>query len=359
MRNDLLRALAGQRVEATPVMGDVEKTTILAAAPGGYGGGYGQDDRWDDEDEAARRRRRKIIAIVAVLAVLLLGGAIAAAIALSGGNGKPTTTNVDVPAVQGLDQATAQQQITGAGLKVGNVTQAPSTTVDQGKVISSDPAGGASVARGSTVTLVVSAGPDTIPVPNVVGLSEDRARQTLKNAGFTSVSSRPADSLEDAGNVVAVDPAEGQQAAKNATITLQISTGTIKVPDVTGKAEADARKALTDAGFSAGQIQSVPVDAGTATPGTVVHTDPGAGTAVGRGDTIKLQIATAATQLTVPDVTGQTKDAAVQTLKAAGFTNVKPEGGSDGPTPGTVVSTEPPAGSKAAPDDEIVVHFVG
>ena len=31
MRADLLRALAGQRVEATPVMGDAEKTTILGA----------------------------------------------------------------------------------------------------------------------------------------------------------------------------------------------------------------------------------------------------------------------------------------------------------------------------------------
>src|SRR4051794_7303352 len=42
MRNDLLRALAGQRVEATPVMGEEEKTTILAAPPGGYGMGGGR-----------------------------------------------------------------------------------------------------------------------------------------------------------------------------------------------------------------------------------------------------------------------------------------------------------------------------
>src|SRR5688500_12664287 len=75
MRSDLLRALAGQRVEATPVMGDAEKTTILAATPGGYG--YDDDD-WADED-ADRRRKRQIIAIAAVLGVLLLGAAIAIA----------------------------------------------------------------------------------------------------------------------------------------------------------------------------------------------------------------------------------------------------------------------------------------
>jgi serine/threonine-protein kinase len=359
MRNDLLRALAGQRVEATPVMGDAEKTTILAAAPAGYGAGYGQEDRWDDEDEEARRRRRRIIAIVAVLAVLLLGGAIAAAIALSGDKAAPTTQNVNVPALLGLGQAAAEKAITDAGLKVGDETQAPSTTVDQGKVVSSDPASGASVARGSTVKLVISAGPDTVTVPNVVGLSEDRARQTLKGAGFMNVSSRPTDSLEDEGNVVAVDPAEGQQAAKNATITLQISTGTIKVPDVKGKTAADAQKALTDAGFSAGQIRTTEVDPGTATPGTVVSTDPGAGTAVGRGDTITLQVAKADNTKTIPDVAGQTEAQARATLAAAGFTKVTTQGGADGETPGTAAGTDPPAGTKAAPDAEIVILMIG
>src|SRR5690242_7744455 len=60
MRNDLLRAIAGQRVEATPVMGDAEKTTILGAAPAGYGygQGYGPED-WSEEDEEAYRRQRR------------------------------------------------------------------------------------------------------------------------------------------------------------------------------------------------------------------------------------------------------------------------------------------------------------
>jgi serine/threonine-protein kinase len=290
MRNDLLRALAGQRVEATPVMGDAEKTTILAAAPGGYGGGYGRDDRWDDE-EAARRRRRRTIAIVSVLAVLLLGGAIAAAIALSGGDKTPPTTQVQVPALTGQTEAAARTAIEGAGLKVGEVTTAASSTVDQGLVISSDPASGASVNKGSTVTLVISGGPDTVTVPNVVGLSEDRARSTLEQAGFTSVNSRQTDSLESEGTVVAVDPAEGKQAARNTPITLQVSTGTIKVPEVTGKSESEARSLLTQAGFRDGQIISQDVESDAVPEGAVVGTEPRAGSAVGAGEDIILKIA--------------------------------------------------------------------
>ena len=253
-----------------------------------------------------------------------------------------------------------EKAIIDAGLKVGDVIQAPSIIVAQGKVVSSDPAGGASIDKGKPVNLVISAGPDTVAVPNVVGLSEDRARDTLKNAGFTSVSSRPQDSLEDEGNVVAVDPAEGQQAGKNTTITLHVSTGTIKVPDVKGKTAADAQKALTDAGFSAGQIRTTEVDPGTAAPGTVVSTDPGAGTAVGRGDTITLQVAKADNTKAIPDVTGQNEAQARATLAAAGFLKVRHQDteAPNGEAPGTVVGTDPQAGSKAAPDQEIVLLVV-
>jgi beta-lactam-binding protein with PASTA domain/predicted Ser/Thr protein kinase len=360
MRNDLLRALAGQRVEATPVMGDAEKTTILSATRGGYGGGYGDDDRWDDQDDQARRRKRRIIAIVAVLAVLLLGGAIAAAIALSRDDPPPATAQVQVPPLANLDRAAAEKAITDAGLTVGTISIAASTTVPEGSVVSSDPSGGASVDKGSAVSLVVSGGPDTVEVPNVVGLTEDRARSTLEQAGFTSVNSRQTDSLEKAGNVVAVDPGEGEQAALSSPITLQVSTGTIKVPDVTGKTEAEARSTLTDAGFADSQIVSQSVESDTVPVGAVVDTDPRAGSAVSAGEDITLNIAAAPETITVPNVTGQTEAAARQTLRNAGFTNVsRVDSEGDGEQAGIAVGTDPPAGSKVAPDDEIVLLVVG
>ncbi|TFV85712.1 Stk1 family PASTA domain-containing Ser/Thr kinase [Blastococcus sp. CT_GayMR16] len=361
MRNDLLRALAGQRVEATPVMGDAEKTTILSATPGGYGGGYSDEDRWDDEDEQARRRKRKIIAIVAVLAVLLLGGAIAAAIALSGDDAPPATSQVQVPPLVNVERTAAEKAITDAGLTVGTVDVAASATVPEGSVVSSDPSSGASVDKGSAVNLVVSGGPNTVEVPSVIGLTEDRARDTLDRAGFTSVNSRQVDSIEDEGTVVAVDPGEGEQAALGSPITLQVSTGTIKVPDVTGKSEAEARSILTTAGFADGQITSENVESDAVPQGAVVGTDPRAGSAVGAGEDITLQIAAPAETITVPATTGQSEAAARTTLQNAGFTNISrvDTEGTPGQTAGTVVGTDPPAGSKAAPGDEIVLLVVG
>jgi serine/threonine protein kinase/beta-lactam-binding protein with PASTA domain len=288
MRNDLLRALAGQRVEATPVMGDAEKTTILAAT---RGGGY-DSEAWDDDERERTRRKRRIIAIVSVLAVLLLGGAVAVAIAMSRTEDpQATVEQVQVPALANLQQAAAEQAITDAGLEVGTVTTEASTTVDEGLVIRSSPAGGAQVQLGSTVDLFVSGGPDTIAIPNVVGLDEDRARGTLEQAGFTSINSQQVDSLEEEGTVVAVSPQESAQAAPSTPIRLQISTGTVRLPDVANRNEAEARQILTDAGFSSGQIVNQSAERDDVAEGTVVGTEPGSGTAVGAGEEIVLLIA--------------------------------------------------------------------
>jgi len=300
MRNDLLRALAGQRVEATPVMGDAEKTTILAAPPGGYD--YGEED-WDDQDDA-RRRKRRIIAIVAAVAAVLLIGGVVAAVLLNRDPEQPAVQQVAVPGILNQDQAAAEAALKAAGLEVGTVTQAPSDQDQVGKVIQTDPAGGTRVDEGTTVNLTVGTGPDAITVPNVVGLTEDEARANLENAGFTgSISTRQVSSLAEEGRVTAVTPEQNSQASPSQAIVLSISLGTIKLPDVQGKTEADARSILTDAGFSDSQIVTQSVERDDATQGTVVETQPGPNSAVGAGQEITLLVAVPVPPTTTPTTT--------------------------------------------------------
>ncbi|MCW2622812.1 MAG: pknB [Frankiales bacterium] len=356
MRSDLLRALAGQRVEATPVMGDAEKTTILAATPGGYG-----DDRWDvDEDE--RKRKRRIIAVVTALALLLVAGAIAIAVAMSGDDPPPAAVMVRVPAVLNLTEADARQQLTDATLEVGDVTQQETTDPNQvGKVLTSTPAPGAEVEEGSAVALVVGVAPDSITVPDVIGLDEQRARDALTAAGFTgNVNTRDEDSLEEEGTVASVNPVVGQSAAPGATITLGLSTGTIELPDVTGRPEAEARKALTDAGFTDVQISTEQVD--SAEPvGIVVATTPGAGSAASTGTRIVLQVSSGPGDITVPaSVIGQTEAQARQTLQTAGFTGpitIERIAAEPGETPERVSYSDPPPGT-AAPASQAIILYI-
>ncbi len=67
---------------------------------------------------------------------------------------------VQVPSVVGQDEAAAESELRAAGFRVRKVTE-PSPTVRSGQVIRSDPGAGAQLDKGSTVTLVVSTGPQT------------------------------------------------------------------------------------------------------------------------------------------------------------------------------------------------------
>ncbi len=90
---------------------------------------------------------------------------------------------VDLPALEGTNGDDAQKALKDLGLKVDR-SDVTSESVPAGVVISMDPAGGTTVFRGDTVELVVSTGPPLVKVPNVVGRSEDKARDELTKAGF-------------------------------------------------------------------------------------------------------------------------------------------------------------------------------
>jgi hypothetical protein len=89
---------------------------------------------------------------------------------------------VIVPNVVGLTQAAAGTALTNAHLTTGTVTQAYSTTVTAGLVISQDPASGATAANGSAVALVVSQGP---PPPITGGIRINNNRSATNNRTVT------------------------------------------------------------------------------------------------------------------------------------------------------------------------------
>ncbi|WP_216871046.1 Stk1 family PASTA domain-containing Ser/Thr kinase, partial [Modestobacter excelsi] len=289
MRADLLRAVAGQRVEATPVMSDAEKTTIIGAASGGLGHGGG----WDDQ-AAQKRKRNRVIALV-VGALVLIGGVIAIALALTGGSGDdapPAATQVTVPDLTGKTQDEATAAITGAGLTVGTISREASTEEQRDTVLSSDPASGEKADPQAPVRLVIGGGPNTIAVPDVVGQDQDAAMSALEGAGFTgSISTQQERSLAPEGQVISVDPAAGSQAAPDTRITLRVSTGSIELPDVRGLTESAAREQLVAAGIDNGNIESTNAESDAVAAGNVVNSDPGPRAAVAEGDVITLLIA--------------------------------------------------------------------
>ena len=90
-----------------------------------------------------------------------------------------------------------------------------SDDIEAGLVIGTEPGAEAQVARGETVTLVVSRGPDLVKVPDVIGMSFSDAYDTLAAAGFVVKD-------EGEGNrVVGTDPEGGTMARRGSTVTIQ------------------------------------------------------------------------------------------------------------------------------------------
>ncbi|SDK44576.1 serine/threonine protein kinase [Nocardioides sp. YR527] len=101
----------------------------------------------------------------------------------------------------------AKKSLEADGLKV-EIEEEESQEIQPGTVLSQSPNSG-TLPRGETVTLVVAKGPDSVPVPNVVGSHKDAAKQALEAAGF-KVKEEQEDLSLGLGYVTRQEPAEGE-----------------------------------------------------------------------------------------------------------------------------------------------------
>ena len=346
MREDLARFLAGQKVHATPILAD----TTMVAAPEGGTQVLRQSDMYDDEpppDESKKRTGWYLLLTLLVLALLgllayflatnLLGGGVevpdvvgqqvedaratvedagfetevrrradpdapagevfeqdpgggeeadeGATVTLFVSTGPAET---QVPDVEGLTEVDARQELRAADLRVGRVEEEASTEVEEGRVITSDPAAGTTVDEDSEVDLVISSGAATVTVPGVIGLSEDEAIATL-NAEGLAADPISESSEEEEGTVIAQDPAEGSEAAEGDTVTITVSSGPEEqaMPDVTGQ-DADEAEATLEDDFGLDVSQEDADEPCAQPPETVCSQDPAPGTPVDEGDSATL-----------------------------------------------------------------------
>ncbi|HEV2768950.1 MAG TPA: PASTA domain-containing protein [Solirubrobacteraceae bacterium] len=263
----------------------------------------------EGEVAAAPRRRRWPWAVVAGL---LVAGVVLGVLLLTG------PARVVVPDVVGADVGPASQALRGVGFDV-DVTRRQSFE-PSGEVVGQDPGPRTRAEEGSTVTLTVSQGPGEASVPDVAGQSADEARERLQDAGFrVREEDAPSASVQD-GDVIETRPDAGTQINRGSPVTMVVSSGPelAAVPSVVGDLRAQATSELQAAGFQVG-VQEAPSDS---EPGTVIDQTPGGGERAATGSTVTITVAgepEAPEEVSVPGVTGLTREAAVQRLSARGF----------------------------------------
>jgi serine/threonine-protein kinase len=157
-----------------------------------------------------------------------------------------------LPKLTGGTLEEAKNALNAGGMALGTVTEEFNEEAAAGVVLTQDPAAETPVRRGTPVAMVVSKGPQPIPVPSVVGQDEDDAVDAIEAAGLKAEVAREEvfDRNVPEGAVVSQAPASGTL-TRGGTVTLTISKGPrmVEVPSFIGRQAGEARRALEALGF--------------------------------------------------------------------------------------------------------------
>jgi serine/threonine-protein kinase len=127
----------------------------------------------------------------------------------------PTKINIDSYINKSGDQA--QSELTSAGL---NVSQSFgfSDTVSAGNVMSQNPDGSSPIASGSTVSIVISQGPELVPIPNILSMTRTSAITALENIQLTVIVHK----VGAGKHVIRVSPKVGTEVKRGSTVTITL-----------------------------------------------------------------------------------------------------------------------------------------
>ena len=138
--------------------------------------------------------------------------------------------DITMPNVYGLTLEMAEQTLKQSELSIFKAMKINSDTVEEGKVIYTDPKANSIVSGDQEITIYVSDGPstttiETIKVPDVIGLTKNGAKEFLTKYGFTNVEFKTQDSTYPKDVVISQSPSVGSSAKATDKITVIVSTG--------------------------------------------------------------------------------------------------------------------------------------
>ncbi len=203
--------------------------------------------------------------------------------------------------------------------------------------------------------VLLGGGGGTVSVPNLVGLSEDQARQSLQGVGLTlqTQDDYVTSEAQQVGVVSSQDPAAGTELEEGKSVTAKV-TAELRMPNVVGQTPSDAQSTLKNKGVSTIVVTNTPVT-DTADVGKVVSQDPPGGTLISTNTSVTLEVGEEAETVSVPDVIGLEQSKAETQLKNAGFkVEIKEQ---DDPTvpEGQVISQDPASGKQAEKGSTVTI----
>lgn len=138
--------------------------------------------------------------------------------------------DITMPNVYGLSLEMAEQTLKQSGLSIFKTMKVNSETVEEGKVVYTDPKASSVVAGDQEIKIYISEGPstttiETIKIPDVTGLTQSGAETFLRKTGFTNINFVTQDSALPKGVVISQSPSIGSSAKADDNLKIIISSG--------------------------------------------------------------------------------------------------------------------------------------
>ena len=229
---------------------------------------YDRKEKNKDEKETRKETKGKIqeffeehkaLKIIAIILACILVFTLAMGgtyLALTLGRAK----EVQIPDLSNLTLEQAESKVKELNLKIEILEEKYHLEIPEGQIIEQDPRyqSNYKIKEGSTIKVTVSKGQEIVDVPSdseILGKTRDEATKALRDAGLeVQIKEENSDEIQK-DHVIKIENTAGEKVSggeklpAGTTIVVYVSMGIeqVQVPDLSGKTESEAKKAITDA----------------------------------------------------------------------------------------------------------------
>jgi len=227
--------------------------------------------------------------------------------------------SVKFPSVVGATTEQANSTLSALGLKTTTVEERFDEDIAKGRVISTDPSAGDSIAPGGTVNLVVSKGAERYTIPSLLKLTPEAAVNLLAKSPLTvGEITEVFNASIPKGFVISSNPAQGAKVKRDTVVDLVVSKGieTFNLASFVGTNGEQALNELTAAGFN---VTTTYAFDEKAMPGEVISQQPAPGAPLPKGAAVEIFVSKGSAFVYIPNVMRYTQDRAVALLEDLGL----------------------------------------
>ena len=281
-------------------------------------------ERREAEQAEEKKRRLKLILILsgAGLAVILL---IVLAISLFGGGKQPSNTvdTIVVPNFVGMEiEKINPEDYPELNIDITGATYEYNENYPKGQVFDQSPKANDRVKGGKTrtVTLKVSLGNETNKMPNLVNQTDSSAIAQLNamELGLKITTKEESSETVLAGYVIRTEPAADTELTKNQAVTVYVSLGSTKMPELKNQTKANAEALLDAMGLNL-KYTFLEEESDDVAEGNVTRTEPASKSELSKGQNVTVYISKGNSKVDVPPVEGLDVMDAIKLLRDAGL----------------------------------------